>query len=413
MDRIPRSPSPRAGPDLLKSGARWIAGAGVGVALGLAVHAASTRAAPLLDESDGVPSESTAFPRHHLSAPETEIPWMSLSVLGSEVQPGESRRLSLKVSESFGGTSVATPVTVVHGSAPGPTLCLTAGIHGDEIIGIEVVRRVVAQLEPDGVRGTVIGVPVVNPLGFRRSSRYLPDRRDLNRYFPGRETGSSASRIAYRFFEQVVRRCEVLVDFHSGSFHRSNLPQVRADLTDPALRGLASWFGAPVVLHNAGRRGTLRKAAHEAGIEAILYEAGEPMRFDEESVEQGVEGSLRLMRSLGMIDGPAPAVEDAIFFQGSRWIRTDEGGIFLGERQLGDLVMEGDHLGTVTDPFTNDRVEIVSPFAGRVIGRALDQVVIPGFALYHLGTRQYETLVDLDADVDADALERELDERPE
>jgi predicted deacylase len=357
--------------------------------------------------------EPDSAPRLHLSAPDAELPWPPLEVLGTSVAPGEKARASLPISESFGGTKVSTPVVVIRGARPGPTVCLTAGVHGDEIVGIEVVWRVVSQLEPEALRGTVIGAPVVNPLGFRRGSRYLPDRRDLNRYFPGRASGSTASRIAHRFFEGVVRHCDVLVDFHSGSFHRSNLPQVRADLTDPGLRGLATWFGAPVVLHNPGRRGTLRRAAHQEGIEAILYEAGEPMRFDEVSVREGVAGSLRLFGSLGMVTGTLEPASPGEVFQGSRWVRTDEGGIFLGERQLGDVVAPGDRLGTVTDPFTNDRVEIVAPFAGRVIGRALDQVVIPGFALYHLGTRHAEEVDEADLAIESEVDDREMDERPE
>jgi predicted deacylase len=357
--------------------------------------------------------EAIAYPRHFLTTDDPDIEWPPMSILGAEVAPGERVRLELELSESFGGTTVSTPVIVIRGTRDGPTLCLTAGIHGDEIIGIEVVRRVVAEVEPEGLRGTVIGVPVVNPLGFRRSSRYLPDRRDLNRFFPGRRTGSSASRIAHRFFEEVVRQCQVLVDFHSGSFHRANLPQVRADLEDPSLRGLATWFGAPVVLQSQGMRGTLRRAAHEAGVSAILYEAGEPMRFDESSVKEGVIGSLRLLQSLGMIENTVPPVMNTDVFQGSRWVRTDDGGIFLGERQLGDVVAVGDRLGTVTDPFTNDRVEIVSQYDGRVIGRAMDQVVIPGFALYHLGTRQQEKPEEAEPGMEPGSVGPELDERPE
>jgi predicted deacylase len=287
-----------------------------------------------------------------------------------------------------------------------------AGIHGDEVVGIEVVRRVVGSLAPQGMRGTVIAIPIANPLGFRRSSRYLPDRRDLNRYFPGRKDGSTAGRLADSIFDRVIRRCQVLVDFHSGSFHRANLPQVRADLRDPQLLGMGLWLGAPVVVQSRGRSGTLRRAATDVGILALLYEAGEPQRFDEASVTGAVIGTMSLLENLGMIDGYAVPGAPADVFRGSHWIRAEEGGIFLSTRDLGDWVTTGTTLGTVTDPFTNEQVAIVARRAGRIIGRAHDQVVIPGYALYHVGTSQPGVDADAVSDPD-DPISDEFEERPE
>jgi len=334
-----------------------------------------------------------------------------VEILGQTIEPGERRQLLLSLGESFAGMSLTTPLQVLNGIEAGPTVCLVAGIHGDEVVGIEVVRRVIDSIDVPGLRGTVIALPIANPLGFRRSSRYLPDRRDLNRYFPGRPTGSTASRLAYRIFEQVVRRCQVLVDFHSGSFHRANLPQIRADLRNPQLLGMAQWFGVPVVVHSKGRVGTLRRAASEAGILALLYEAGEPQRFDEESVAGAVDGTQSLLETLGMLDGFASPGDASDVFRGSHWIRADAGGIFLSVRELGDWVTTGTRLGTVTDPFTNEQVVIEARRTGRIIGRAHDQVVIPGYALYHIGTSYPGT--DPDAEPDADAVADELEERPE
>ena len=203
-------------------------------------------------------------------------------------------------------------------ASPGPTLCLTAGIHGDELNGIEVVRRILQEIDPSQLHGMVIGVPIVNLHGFRQASRYLPDRRDLNRHFPGRANGSAASRIAHSFFEQVIVHCEALVDLHTGSFHRSNVPQVRADLTDSGAFELAKAFGSGVVVHAVGEPGTLRRAAGDVGIPAISYEAGEPMRFQPVEVEEGVRGVLELLARKGMLASrPRRGQRQEIYYRGA------------------------------------------------------------------------------------------------
>ncbi len=197
-----------------------------------------------------------------------------LSLLGQSVKPGTRAELRWASGQSFDGTVVTTPVIVVHGSTVGPRICLTAAVHGDELNGIEIIRRLMNELDPVEMSGTVIGVPIVNFLGYARGSRYLPDRRDLNRYFPGSTTGSAASRIAHSFFNEVAVNCQALVDFHTGSFDRKNLPQVRGDLRIPAVLEFSRGFGATAVLHSPGARGMLRRAAVEAGIPAITFEVG-------------------------------------------------------------------------------------------------------------------------------------------
>jgi predicted deacylase len=235
------------------------------------------------------------------------------------------------------------------------------------------------------MEGMVIGFPVVNLHGFRSSSRYLPDRRDLNRYFPGAPNGSSASRIAYAIFRVIVERCDVLVDFHTASFHRTNLPQLRADLTDPHSLDVARRFAAGVVVHNYGMRGTLRRSATDVGIPAITYEAGEPMRFEQDEIDHGVRGVMNLLASYAMVPPLAQPVRAPEVYRRSRWVRSNEGGIFLAVRNVGDRVREGEVLGQVIDPVTNERAELEAPVDGRIIGMALPQVVIPGFATFHLG----------------------------
>ncbi len=311
--------------------------------------------------------------------------WKALELLGQRVEPGWKRRLLLEASESFAGGALDTPVLVARGRRSGPTLCLTAGVHGDELNGVEIVRRLFAGIDAGRLRGTVIGVPIVNLHGFRRSSRYLPDRRDLNRFFPGRRAGSSASRIAYRVFERVVRHCDLLVDLHTASFHRRNLPQVRADLDEAAVRALALRFAPTLVVHSPGRPGTLRRAATDAGIPAVTYESGEPMRFQGEEIQRGVETLRAIVARLGEdAPGRRPAAAGPIV-RATHWVRVDDGGILLGRVRLGEEVRRGQVLGSVTDPVSNDSQEVRSPFDGRVIAMAVNQVVIPGFAAFLVG----------------------------
>jgi predicted deacylase len=352
--------------------------------------------------------------------------WQSAEVLGETIAPGQKWLLSWVSGETFAGGPVPIPVRVARGVFPGPTLCLTAGVHGDELNGIEVVRRILQEIDPSTLHGMVIGVPIVNLHGFRQASRYLPDRRDLNRHFPGRANGSAASRIARSFFDQVVVHCEMLVDLHTGSFHRSNVPQVRADLTDSGAFELAKAFGSGVVVHAAGEPGTLRHAAGTVGIPALSYEAGEPMRFQPAEVEEGVRGVRELLARKGMLSsGPRRAQRQEIYYR-ARWVRVDDGGILLSDVDLGDAVKVGDVLGAVTDPISNERTLVKSPYDGRVLGMALNQVVIPGFAAFHIGIRgdDYRVLVEEPAEGQAAEPESvrseplaedqlDVDERPE
>lgn len=309
-----------------------------------------------------------------------------LQLLGSEIPAGTSTRLMWSASRIFEGMSSETPVLVVHGHKAGPTLCITGAVHGDELNGIEIVRRVVQDLDPATLTGTVIGVPIVNIHGFRRGTRYLPDRRDLNRFFPGNPQGSSAARIAHSLFEGIVRHCDALVDLHTGSFYRANLPQVRADLGIERVAELAHGFGGMLVLNSEASPGTLRRAATDAGIPAVILEAGEPLRLQPKQVDQGVAGINRLLRSLGMIRKATLLKQPEPVYYRSRWVRADHGGVLFSVVRLGQTVRPGDILGNVTDPITNEQNLIHAPVEGRIIGMAVNQVVMPGFAAFHIGT---------------------------
>jgi predicted deacylase len=322
----------------------------------------------------------------------------TITVLGSEVEPGTSVRLSWSATELFEGVPVSTPVLVVNGAFPGPTLCLSAAVHGDELNGIEMVRRVMHDLNPSKVSGAIIGVPIVNVQGFRRGSRYLPDRRDLNRYFPGNPNGSAAARIADSFFINVVALCDALVDLHTGSFERANLPQIRADLRNPDVMTLTQGFGSMVILHSAPAVGTLRHAATGAGIPAVTLEAGGPSQLELNEVKLGVKGIETLINTLGMIKKRRLWGDPEPVYYRSSWVRADNGGILLADVSLGSTVRKGDLLGTITDPMNNARSEIRSPYSGRIIGMARNQVVMPGFAAFHVGIQTDEAPLEDTAD---------------
>jgi hypothetical protein len=317
-----------------------------------------------------------------------------LQLLGTEIMPGTAHRLSWSATELFEGVPVTTPVLVVNGALPGPTLCLTAAVHGDELNGIEIVRRVLHEITPGKLSGAVIGVPIVNVQGFRRGSRYLPDRRDLNRYFPGNPNGSAAARIAYALFNEVIAHCDALVDLHTGSFERSNLPQIRADLRNPDVVTLTQGFGSMVVLHSKPTVGTLRHAATLAGIPAVTVEAGGPSQLELAEVKHGVKGIETLLSTLGMVRKKRFWGDPEPVYYKSSWVRADNGGILLADVSLGSTVRKGDLLGTITDPMSNQRSELFSPYSGRIIGLARNQVVMPGFAAFHVGIQADDVIAE-------------------
>lgn len=338
-----------------------------------------------------------------LPDPEANVHGVSpLRLLGAVVNPGHRVRLSWTTGQSFSGSVMETPVVVVHGERPGPRLCLTAGTHGDELNGVEVVRRIAYKIEPTELSGTVIAVPIVNLLGFSRGSRYLPDRRDLNRFFPGNVRGSSASRIAASFFEAVIDHCDALVDFHTGSFDRANLPQVRGDLTLPAVVEFTRGFGATAVLHSPGATGMLRTATTRRGIPAVTFEIGAPKHLQPEEIAHGERAIDSLMFKMGMVERRRRWAEPQAVFYESRWIRANQGGMLFSEVKLGDRVAAGQLLGQVIDPVSNRLADIKAPEDGRIIGMALNQLVLPGFAAYHLGIAASEERVVTEAELESD-----------
>jgi uncharacterized protein len=312
------------------------------------------------------------------------------ALVGEQVEPGERRNLDWSGAPRD-GDGRGPPVTVAHGMARGPVLCLFAAVHGDEINGIEAVRQVVQRTDPQVLSGTLVAVPVVNLGGYARGSRYMPDRRDLNRAFPGSPRGSAAARLAHALFDNIVRRCDAVVDFHTGSFDRDNLPQLRADLRAPESLELVRGFGATLVLHSPGQKGMLRRAAAEAGIPAATFEVGAPGVLQPPMIEVAVSAIERLMHRLGMRETVLPeAMEPQPVFYESRWVRAETPGLLMSEVALGQRVAPGQRLGRVIDPLSDREVEVLSPFHGRVLGMSQNRQVLPGYALFHLGEQTSE-----------------------
>ncbi|HRD78414.1 MAG TPA: succinylglutamate desuccinylase/aspartoacylase family protein [Hyphomicrobiaceae bacterium] len=317
----------------------------------------------------------------------------AFTIGGIEVRAGERRLVDLPVAKLSNHTPVTLPVHVLHGLLPGPTLFISAAIHGDELNGVEIIRRVLRTLMPGNISGTLLCVPVVNAFGFIGHSRYLPDRRDLNRSFPGSATGSLAARLANLFLNEVVRRCTVGIDLHTAAVHRINLPQIRADFVKrPRTRELAEAFGAQVVLESPERSGSLRRAAREAGIDVLVYEGGEGLRFDEFAIKAGVDGIANVMLKIGMLqlpDGVEPAASNPayrppVFANTSRWVRAPDGGVLRSVRRIGDAVGQGELIGYVANPYEDRELEVRAPHRGIIIGRTTLPVVNMGDALFHI-----------------------------
>jgi predicted deacylase len=304
------------------------------------------------------------------------------------VEPGTTARVELPVARLFIGSWLSLPVTVVNGVGDGPSLWLDAAIHGDELNGMEIIRRVLAVLDPARLAGVVYAVPVVNVFGFVQQARYLPDRRDLNRSFPGSPRGSMAARLAHLFMEQVVSRCRYGIDLHTGSQHRTNLPQVRAHLADPETRRIAAAFAAPMMYSASEIPGSLRSAARRRGAHLLVYEAGEPLRFDEAAIRTGVQGVLRVLAALGMRE-PLDEVAPPPSFEAGEtsWVRAPRSGIFHLTTHLGEPVRRGHQLGYLTTPFGDALEPVKARFEGMVIGHTSNPLVYRGDALLHVARR--------------------------
>lgn len=331
-------------------------------------------------------------------------------IAGESIAAGKRRIIDIPLGLMSDHTPASLSVQIIHGRQDGPTMFVSAAVHGDEIIGVEIVRRLSRLAAVRRIAGTLLLVPIVNSFGFISQSRYLPDRRDLNRSFPGSAKGSLAARLAHLFLNEIVARSDCGIDLHSAAIHRTNLPQIRLDLRDTKARRMADAFGAPVIVDSALRDGSLRAAANERDVSVLVFEAGEALRFDELAVRVGVKGTLAVMSSLGMVRR-GKVHTDSVTSPVSRkstWQRAPEGGVLRTRCRTGDLVRKGEVLGVISDPFGQQETEVRATHGGLIIGRANLPVVNQGDALFHIATLSKQA----DSGSTIEAIEEEFEGDP-
>jgi len=304
-----------------------------------------------------------------------------------EIKPGERLRINIDMGSIYDFTDIKMPVEVIRGKKNGPTLFISSTIHGDEINGIEILRRLLTSKHLNNICGTLIAIPIVNVFGFNDRSRYLPDRRDLNRCFPGLKNGSLASQLAYKFMQEIVMKSDFGIDLHTGAFHRCNYPQIRANTDDEATAELAKIFGAPIIINANLRDGSLRAAALQAKIPIILFEGGEALRFDESSIAIGLEGILNVMSSIGMIAHSRKTSKQKPFMaRSSSWVRAPRSGVHTPNKKLGDIVKKGEIIGEISNSFGDQKTLVKAHESGVIIGKSMLPLANKGDALFHIAS---------------------------
>ena len=310
----------------------------------------------------------------------------SIEIGGTTVSPGQRVTVDLPVADLYTSTSLHMPVEVICGRKPGPVMFVSAAVHGDELNGVEIIRRLLKRKALRSIRGTLLAVPIVNVHGFLNQSRYLPDRRDLNRSFPGSAKGSIAARLANLFIKEIVSKANYGIDLHTGALHRSNLPQIRANLDHSATLDIARIFGTPVIINSDIRDGSLRACAFERGMPVLIYEAGQALRFDEISIRAGLRGILHVMRHIGML--PAlknPKLATPVVAKSTSWVRAPDSGIVSSRVKLGNSVKKGQKIATISNPVGDAEAAVLAPFDGIVIGQSNLPLAHEGDALFNLG----------------------------
>ncbi|NAY91569.1 succinylglutamate desuccinylase [Muricauda sp. JGD-17] len=309
-----------------------------------------------------------------------------ISLNGETIEPGQRKLVRIKIARLPTGTLIDIPIHVFNGEKPGPTVLVQAGLHGDEINGVETLRRMLHKDSFNITHGAVIVVPVLNVFGFIHFSRDVPDGKDVNRSFPGRKTGSLASRIAHAYTTNVLPSVDFGIDLHTGGGQRHNYPQVRYTEDDPRSRELAKFFGAPFYFPSRLIKGSFRKTTFKMGIPSIVYEGGESMRFDEEAIDHGIQGIQNVFTALGMLPDDPLKKNNSIVLTNSRWIRAPKAGMFVPQVKNGQQVGKGNVLGLVTDPYTKKDKKVKAPFEGFIFCINHQAVVNQGDALFHLGS---------------------------
>ncbi len=359
-----------------------------------------TKRSKTLKVSNQIPPKRRREIKRALDAHEPSRPeWDRLSgakqhrFFGKRIKPGTIRQIEFPLLDVKLGDSWSTPVTIIHGNRPGPTITITGGVHGDEMVG-PVAASLLSQnvftgpgrpLDPEMMAGTVRIAPVLNPPGFTRQRRYFPDVRDLNREFPGSELGSTTGRVAHRILNELINGSDFLLDLHTAARGRDNLPQVRADLAHPPSNRIARAFGIEVILDSKGPKGSMRRAASQFNVGSLTYEGGGANLADHEAVQISIHGILNVLRSLHVIPGNAARPKFRLLASGSTWVRADEGGLvdlFVGR---GSFVDAGEVIGRIVDPQRpSESADILAPSRGIFICTANNPIVTPGTPVGHL-----------------------------
>ena len=314
----------------------------------------------------------------------------TLTIDGVTIKGGERKSLVMHIAKLFDNTEMTIPIEVIRGTEDGPTLFISAAIHGDEINGVEAIRLLLQRKKLlSTLKGTLIAVPIVNIFGYNRNLRYLPDRRDLNRVFPGSKKGSLASQLAYKFMKEIVEKSDYGIDLHTGSAHRYNLPHVRAYLDNKDIKALAESFGAPVILNANTRDGSLRQAATEKGVKVLLFEGGEALRYNEEIIRAAENGILWTMCTIGMLDSEqvkmrVPKRREVFYATSSHWIRAPHSGSLHARKTIGHKVKENEVIGFISDPLGKEQHEVRARESGIIIGITMLPLVTNGDALFHI-----------------------------
>lgn len=311
-----------------------------------------------------------------------------IKIAGTLIKPGTSSVLQLDLPPLYTNTPLTMPVHVIRGNNDGSKLFVSAAIHGDELNGVEIVRRLVKRVTTKKLTGTLIAIPAVNIYGMLQHSRYLPDRRDLNRCFPGSLRGSLAGRLAHLFMNEIVSNCDYGIDLHTAALNRDNLPQIRADLSDTKTEEIAKAFGVPVVVNSKFRDGSLRESARVNDVQVLVYEAGEAMRFSEANIKAGLNGILNVMKQINMLPSgvknqPTKAIPQVA--QSSSWMRAPVSGIFRTKTRLGKKIKKDQIIGYIEDVCDyHNQEEIIAPDDGIVIGKSHIPLVYEGDPLFHI-----------------------------
>jgi len=329
--------------------------------------------------SEDIPPEKGTTPQ----APKDEKKDQTITIGNVKVEQGTTSHMKVKISESFTSQPVHIPISVINGAFPGPKVIITAALHGDELNGVEVVRRLIYEVDMTQLHGTLVLIPVVNPLGFEASTRYLPDRRDLNRVFPGHPTGATAERIADKIFN-IALKCDYGIDLHTAAVGRSNMPHVRADMTNDHCRRIAKAFGTEIIMDHSGVKHSLRCSLTDNNVPTILLEAGQSNRFEPEMVQVGLQGVMNVLYELEMLKGVKKEPAFRVIVKTTEWVRVDEGGLLDLRVHPRSLVTEGEVVALVESPFGKEQESVKAPFTGMVVGIATNPLVFPGGPVCHL-----------------------------